>query len=668
MSSQVSSIRSGDTRLLSDVLPDWILDEQNTWDNDDFISLDALMKEQQLPRFLTQLHSIPFYRYMTRYLLNRYPELWQESPEVCHLPTEERQAAFIQLVFAEVQRNRKSKPLQNRLTQRVFSDFTANGCAADDSHIIGSLVDTDVQWDFARLREMLFGDTIHDRPLFVLAIGLRMSTEDLSSFLQKVLLRRSLDALIPEEAFLQICLQKGTGDLLSLYRALLDTYNTCVASKPRSQVQLHDAMDNDAVARLARFLAQSGTIGTITPELRKWISHYKYVLTNYDFSKRPETLRFLKLMEGVRSMLDLEIREYAEGRAEAPAGTVRIYYPPDSQLTLPAGTCFLDQDGNIVAESLQEVSTVESGQEHEITLEVFSKEPLVQPGKELEKHQPFCCQLTDDSNLILWNKSKIKKEGTKEPNGERYQRATLVGRSLAGVDIPANTEFTCGNHTLINRERFSSCYIDVPVEACRVPGKNVYPDAIPRNTIQSLQLPAKHQGIVLDIKHSRLTRRNRSETNRSLCMEYLYSATSISHHIDTLSEIAGDESFYAQLLSPILQGKRLTDTRISQLRILGAPALKRHELLTISFLYYLSPQQQAQQQQDAISSDAWEQAQYMQALVNRELTECGFHPLYLPNAYDCLLAYLTLCGEPIQTYRFLWGILRKANQEAEGSR
>ena len=41
--------------------------------------------------------------------------------------------------------------------------------------------------------------------------------------------------------------------------------------------------------------------------------------------------------------------------------------------------------------------------------------------------------------------------------------------------------------------------------------------------------------------------------------------------------------------------------------------------------------------------------------TNRDLKSCGFQGLYLVNPYDCLLAYLTTCAEPLTAFRNLWG-------------
>ncbi len=668
MSSYTASIRSGETRLISDILPDWILDEQNAWDNEDFISWEALLQEPQLHRFLTRLHPIPFYRYMTRYLLSRYPDISQEHAAVCALPAHERQNSLAQLIFAEIQQRRKSKPLQNCLTQRVYADLVANGFGTENGLLAGSLTDPQLQWDQARLREVLFSETIGERQLFLLALGLQMSMDDLTCFLQKVLLRKPLDALIPEEALLQICVEKGTGDRLRLYDELWKAYDTVTEKQPRKQVH-YDSPGNEAAARLEAFLSQSQQLSSVTPELLNWMAGYKYVLHHYDFAQRPENQRVLKLFEAVKDSLAMDIKEFDVIQAEPPVGTVRVYYDSKKPLTIPAGTLFLDKDGNAVAESLQAVSTAASDQEQEISFEVFSEYPVSGGGNGLEKHQEFNYEWPKKPRPILKNKSKIKKEGTKCPDGYYYHRATLVGMLTSGAKFPAGTKFQCGDMILINREEVSFCYLDVPVVAYRKQSDQPFPDAIPRNTITALQMPNTEN---LTIEHSRLTRRQRIDKNVSLCMEFLYGPTSIADYVQVHTKADGEAfvhpEVYAALLQPILQGMRLTDTRLSQIKKSGKPAVKRHELLTVAFLYHMVREQMEREINDpasasfTFSSDAWEQAIAMQTFVNKELETYGFHPLYLPNPYDCLLAYLALCEEPLYAYKLLWGLFRGASK------
>ena len=656
------------------------------------MEMDDLLTRPLLHEFLSELKPVPFYRYMVRYLLARYPALCPNDPET-----------LVKAVYAEIETGGKSKKLQNRLRDEALQTFAANGFGAADEQVRGSLTDPHVYWKPSRLREVLLGESIEEEKFFLLALGLGMDIEDVTVFLQKVLLRRPLDPFVPMEGLLQVCLQAECADRYGLFRHLWDTYKICaqrVQIEEERASRREKTVTDRAVAKANLWALQQKCAGSLAETLSVTEEMQDYVRTVelVDWTKLPEKQAFdqqiKKIKKAFAQMDKQETRQYSV----LPEGAIRVYYAPNSALEIPAGTEFCDAAGRVIAESVKTVSTADFAAGREISFEVFSKMPLYEKFQAVEKHQVFRCGLPGCEALRLKNKSRIKKIDVEQPDEPLYLRATLTGTVVGDVAFPRGTEFWCSvckdrkkcgktgqcEHcedaascpnckriVMINREPLSFCYLEVPVQAREPEAGEAWPEAISRNAIVSANLREEARAQITGIEHPRLTARQRADQNASLFMEYFYGPRDIGDCVDEGADLPLEA--YPRLLGPVLRGMRLSDARISELKTKGYPAVKRHELLTAVFLqramtYYKAVPEELLQEKELpehLPQDGLDQGFDLRREADRVLQEAGFYGIYLPNPYDSLLAYLSTCLYPADVYRRLWGMLRWAKQKED---
>ena len=147
---------------------------------------------------------------------------------------------------------------------------------------------------------------------------------------------------------------------------------------------------------------------------------------------------------------------------------------------------------------------------------------------------------------------------------------------------------------------------------------------------------------------------------------------SLYRYLYTPSEdlICGDNSISdknAEYLPEILDGTMFSATKLWQIEKQKEIEITRNDILTLSFLAqmaeiefdqseYMEIQANANEA-DAIRQELFEE-RYADFLIqtNRDLTACGFQGLYLADPYDCMLAYLTTCSEPLTAFRNLWAV------------
>lgn len=690
------------------VLHDWVYDEKVILSDSSFnlfMDMDDLLKRPVLHEFLSELKPVPFYRYMVRYLLARWPELCDQCLEMQEIPATKRAETLAKAVYAEIETGGKSKKLQNRLRDKVLQTFAANGFCVDDALVKGSLTDATQCWKHGRLREVLLGETIDEENLFLLALGLGMDIEDVNIFLQKVLLRRGLDPLVPMEGILTVCLQAECADRYKLFQGLWETYKTCVQQvrEEANETPRRDKTITDRTLVKAKLSAvQRKCEEALSATDCVWAEMQDYVQTveQVDWINLPENKAFDKQMKRIKKVFGKMDKQEVRQYSILPEGTIEVHYEAGSSLEIPVGTVFCDAAGNAIAESTKTVSTADFAMGREITFGVSSKMPIYEKFSPVEKHQVFRCGRVGCEEMRLKNKSRIKETDVEQPDDPVYLRATLTGTVIGDVEFAQGTEFwcrackdrkkcsqngqcetcedaaTCPNCkiiTMINREPISFCYLEVPVQACEPKAGAAWPEAIPKDAIVAAKLSEEAQRVITKISNSRLNRQQRADKNSSLFMEYFYGPKNIKDYVDEEGDLPLEE--YPRLLEPFLRGKRLTDARISDLKTKGYPSVKRHELLTAVFLqramtYYKKVPKELLEQNESLPINLPQDGQDQSFDLRREadsvLREAGFYGIYLPNPYDSLLTYLSMCLYPAEVYRRLWGMLRRAKQKKEG--
>ena len=706
MSSGNSAVKSGETRLMPEVLHDWVYDEKVILSDDSFnlfMEMDDLLKRPVLHEFLSELKPVPFYRYMVRYLLDRCPELCDQCLEMQEI-LETKRAALAKAVYAEIETGGKSKKLQNRLRDKVLQIFAANGFCVDDALVRGSLTDATLHWKHGRLREVLLAETIDENKFFLLALGLGMDIEDVNIFLQKVLLRRGLDPLVPMEGILMVCLQAECADRYKLFQVLWETYKTCVQQvrEEANETSRRDKTITDRTLVKAKLSAvQRKCVEALSANdcIRAEMQDYVQTVERVDWRNLPENKAFEKQIKQIKKAFGKLDKKDVRQYSDLPEGTIQVHYEAGSSLEIPVGTVFCDAVGNAIAESTKTVSTADFAMGREITFGVVSKMPIYEKFSPVEKHQVFRCGRVGCEEMRFKNKSRIKETDVGQPDEPVYLRATLTGTVIGDVEFAQGTEFwcrackdrkkcsqngqcetcedaaTCPNCkiiTMINREPISFCYLEVPVQACEPKEGAAWPEAIPKDAIVAAKLSEEAQRVITKISHSRLNKQQRADKNASLFMEYFYGPKDIKDYVDEKDDLGEKVDLpleeYPRLLKPFLRGMRLTDARISELKTKGYPSVKRHELLTAVFLqramtcYKEVPEEELESLPINLPQDGQDQSFDLQREADSVLREAGFYGIYLPNPYDVLLTYLSMCLYPAEVYRRLWGMLRLQNE------
>lgn len=679
MNRHQSSIRSGETRLIYEYLPEWLAGME-----DDFIQFDGLVSDTDLCNFLQELKPIPFYRYMTRYLLSRYPDTSRRLAEQLNCTTDDYKEFLAEKIFDEITVNPtdKRKPLQKEFSRLVWNAFIANGFGImqqDQLRVYGHLEKPDLLWDFSRLREALFAREIKDHTFFVLALGLNMNIQDVFVFLQKALLRRQLSPYHPNETLLQLCLERGSGNLIRLYRDLQAAYSATICHKGRSETLLPGKLLDTLLSSI-----QPGTLCQVTPELQVWLAKYKSALESPASDAASPNQAFFDLYQELNKTLGPELHNVAETQLLLPCGTVSVFVKPECNLTIPADTVFFDSDGNPIAVSTAEVSTLSWNTAQSIEVEVWAKKPIDKTSFHIPKHQTFSCIKDEKVVFTLQNKSAVKAEGAKARDGKYYLRATLEGVCNGETRLPAGTLFTYNKTEFETKTDVFFSRLPVPVEArAEAAGDDVR--FIPKNTLCSTNLPPEEQCKICNIQHPPLKRQQKGVDGVSRFLQYLYHPCAprdrdmiLGHVADAFPSMEKREAIahFVALLDPVLSGNRLTDTRRTQLKQANKPLVKRAELLTLAFLMFSIKLQTSYNTDTALpvdsffsqfsgARDAWEQASDMHDCLNSYLETYGFHALYYANSYDRLLHYLSLFENPFAAYQLLWCIYLTCKQEME---
>lgn len=646
------AIRSGFTSEYISRLPQWIQAEQNS----PFYNWDALIAQQETGDLLRRIQAVPFYRYMARYLVQRHPA------ECAALAAElglSSQDALLRAVFAEIEAAPKRKPIQKALSAMVLDDFAANGCGAGEGFVQGSLLDESVRYDVLGLREVLFGSTITDEKFFLLAIGMHMPYEDVELFLQKVLLRTGLDLWQPLETMLYLCIRHGSGSKLSLLRCLMAAYRAVrpgAAPVVTGTASLH-TMAQEAIARVTR---AHFVFDAITEEVIAFLEEYASIINTHNGYRRSSNRTFHALVEEFMALTKQDRAVFTESMREPitpyATGTVRIACT-HSDLTVPKGTRFLAEGkkegmqgvDRCVLEATETVSFPVETPSQTLTLPVKCTTPVTTNGGDFPGKTSFRADLPGLQGAQISNYSKFKAAGKKYPDGKCYLSGKLTVVCPAGTAIPKGTLFFAqGLYFESLGAVEGGVFLDIPVK-CRQEG--FY---IPKNCVQSIEnFPEAACVTAIENDTISLPRRNYL-TEGELCSYLYHPADKPNYWVSPEDEVLSPEQ-YASLLHPILNGARLTPTRLTVLNQQSRERASRKELLTAAFLCYSA---QCQFGGGDNTFDALTQLTGMLQFVNDILRGAGYHELYLPNPYDCLLSYLATCEEPLYAFKNIWGIYR----------
>ena len=651
------AIRSGFTSEYISRLPQWIEAEQNS----PFYNWDSLIAQRQTGDLLRRIRPVPFYRYMVRYLVQRHPVECKALAQDLSISSNWEEA-LIAAVFSEIEAAPKRKPIQKALATLVMADFTANGCGAGEGFVQGNLLDSAVRWDVLGLREVLFGSTISDERFFLLALGMHMPYEDVELFLQKVLLRTGLDLWQPLETMLYLCIRHGSGCKLDLLRCLMSAYRAVKPNAaPMIAVSETATLHSLAQEAVEKVTGKHFVLDGIKAEIITFLEEYAAILSTQVSYRRSSNRTFHALVEEFMALTKTDRALFTETMREPVSpyatGTVRLFYTPGACFTVPQGTVFAAQgkkEGmqgvlNCTCVTTAAVSTPDVLPQQTVTMAVKCTTPVTSETKEVPGKTLFRTDLPSLQGAAIHNYSKFKAAGKKFPDGKRYLTGKLTVTCAGGTAIPKGTLFFADGlffESLAPVE--GGAYIVLPVK-CQA--EDVY---IPKNKV-SLASPAPDTWLFTGMENDTISLPVRSSLNEGELCSYLY------HPADKPNYwvMPGDEALppeeYAALLHPILTGVRLTPTRLTVLHQQSRESASRKELLTAAFLCYCARCQLTDTEE---AFDSLTQLTGMLQSVNEVLRSAGYHELYLPNPYDCLLAYLATCEEPLYAFKNIWGIYR----------
>ncbi len=650
-----SAIRSGFTTEYIHRLPQWIQAEQSS----PFYNWDALIAQQETSELLRRIRPIPFYRYMTRYIVQRHSAECQALAQSLSITGKNWEEQLIAAVLQEVEAAPKRKPIQKSLTALVMEDFISNGCGAGEETVQGNLLDKTVQWDILGLREVLFGSTISDERFFLLALGMHMPYEDVELFLQKVLLRTGLDLWQPLETMLYLCIRHGSGNQLALLRALMAAFR---AVKPAAAPHINttSTLHTLALQAVERVTGKHFVFDGITPEIISFLEEYAGVLATHESYRRSSNRAFHSLVEEFMELTEKDRAVFTESMREPispyAVGTVRLGCT--GNLVVPKGTLFLAEgkkDGmsgvdTCVLEATETVSAGAAAPAQQLTLPVKCTTPVTASSKEIPGKTAFRTDLPCLQGAVISNYSKFKAQGKKYPDGKCYITGKLTVTCPAGTAIPKGTLFFAqGLYFESLGAVDGGMFLDVPV---RCKNEDFY---VSKNCVLSIDKDFPEKDAITSMENDTISLPRRNYlTEGELCSYLYHPADKPNYWVTEAAEVLQPEE-YATLLHPILFGARLTPTRLTVLRQNSRENATRKELLTAAFLCYTARQQLSVGNE---AFDATTQLTGMLQFVNEALREAGFHELYLPNPYDCLLSYLATCEEPLYAFKNIWGIYR----------
>ena len=621
----------------------------------------------------------------------------------------------------------KGTVLLDKIVDLTFQDFQQNGyCkpAKKQKKVYGNLsLNGAVKWDKETLREKITADSIKDSEMYGFAFGLNMSYEDLEYFLKKAFFRPGFDMWKPEDFILYITFKYAGGDKYLFWRSLTAAYEQIKKNPPMSDGEPEWLQENNfSTATIRRktdelvvkvekkyFVFSLDQDGGLPQEAVVFLrSYYSLIGAPGDYT-RTSMKEMKALLRQIEENLEDEIKDanelskkplHAEIKPDVlnprlAQGKIQVYYKLSKGLSIPAGTAFIKRSGH---------DTVKFITTDEVRVSPCCDEPLIPVELELisEDTEPKRKNKEDMSLYIkklseffcdnpalseMKNKSGFKGREKREyaavdgpdqdgqntrlvitpykdiAEGEQvHTGGTITALCREGETISEGTRFWTLNP---QGERVGFKLVRT-VEAAAV--KSIYvcctreDEVAEKNTITECSLDMRKSGIAR-ITNSRIGFRQRAgadgQEGGPLC-NYLYPEMSGGW---TYSDVLGED--YLDKLGAVLEGTKITPAKISHIRNGKKDNITRSDLITFSFLAYVSKLKKIREEQGygdemdfgrADLKDLSKRSRYSGFFqqTNKILVKCGYYELYQPNPYDALIIYLLSHNEAIDALRNLW--------------
>lgn len=628
-------------------------------------------------KLLQTLHRVPFYRYMIRYLVYTFnKELEKEAERQgmdCSQGWEERYAGCL---ISEREREAASGRLRY-LTELVWNAFLKNGCKAvgRTEKIRGNLKGTQ-KWDREDLETVLYGERISTGNFFMLAFGLHMTYEDLTLFLQKVLKRSKLNLWNVDEFLIYICFHWIKGDRMAFYQWGKENWETVPAKERIFSAPKQTAVIQTELDHILQGLEQTESqesLEDISEAASDVLAGYKYLIERKGDYRRTALKCAGQRLGEFKELCQEDMEEYLFSFKEEQKyahGNVRVVYDAEQGIRIPAGTRFSqnvkNKDGRqeTVWYTALETVSEEPLQELELDINVICTEATAKHAKNKENigYLPNKAVLETNLDGILEATAfhAIAKPVKKKTDPENDYHVTGVVRIVCvpGTIIAEGTPFYAGGYTyLAAKKTVCEAVAEVPVKCEKEDWEA---------TINQVQVCESSLKGLKRVGNTKISLRSAKDEEENRIGGSLY------RYLYTPSEdlICGDNSISdknAEYLPEILDGTMFSATKLWQIEKQKEIEITRNDILTLSFLAQMAEIEFDQSEYMEIQANANEadtirqelfEERYADFLIqtNRDLTTCGFQGLYLADPYDCMLAYLTTCSEPLTAFRNLWAV------------
>lgn len=708
----MTKIQLGRTREVTNSLKKWYNEEKKNADEDWWWGFN----KRKIQDIIASRTEIPFRSFFVRYLLSIHFDIFHplmfnnlEGSQWLNKSAEE----ILKLMEETEKLDYTHSPdIIKTLTDTVFNDFISNGFYVDNSDknlikirgsvnrgipsrgkrevrpnlwdkndLLRKIKARRISSDFINNPEYINADDV-----FAFGFGLNMTYEDLSFLMRKALRRADFNLWDWKEFLLYVTFRYAKGDLFDFYTKAKAVYEdeekTPLRSEEKNQKNISTTVikkETDTVAGLIREKYYSLSLdenGELPPEMVEYIRKYKILTENPKDYTRTVALESQKLLKqfqkNIEKLSELEgedavlmgeeTEQEAYGTAHIHAqGKVLIYYDHKLGLDIPKGTIFYKIDkktGRHIPFESQKDAKVEPREEltKEIQIEVRSIKAEKKAAVP-EMQTAFIrakTKFTSDNPYVsnITNKSKFKPSMKADKRSEIFISGKIFAECQVGKIIPEGTRFYATNAQGTEVEFISTkavkaeCVEEIWVCCCEGG------EEATKNQIIECSLPDWRQKII-EIGNSKIGFTKKTDEQKKKggkIFNYLYSKEERDIDWEDLLE-----EKYFDKLSMILEGTQLSSTKLNQIIRGKEKHITRNDLLTLSFLAYVSGQENERIEKNNTASEDYEQrmADFL-SKTNALLRKCGYFELYAPNPYDALLMCLLSSSVAITSFRNLW--------------
>ena len=642
--------------------------------------------ELPIKHILSAQKNVPFFHFMIRYLVYSFQSVLFDLPA----PSSKDLDKYVASVSEEIGYHRRKHEKADCLVEFVMQAFEKNGCVAPNSRqLYGDLTNDAMLWSARDLYQILFKKERVSLPdFFALAFGLNMPVEDVNLFLKKVFLRGALDLTNETEMLLFLALSLHRTNKRALFQQLCMKYNEAAGNDCIEPTGISTGYLKNSVEMFVRRMNnEPRPESALEDECGRFFSSYKAERRLLLPKNRSLTKQFWGLLTEFEKNNSKQITLYKKGLEadEIARGTMTIVAKDNLPVYIPKGTFFGKNEADIqpgasvcdpnICVTTEDFSIAPAKDGVETILKVRCRET----GKgNIQKKQVFTCELAALKGVRITNASLFKLPGKSNKPVEGNLRFLCP----AGTVIPKGTVFYTGE---VSFESVMS--VTVLRSGCVTVEATTPNTAFKRNSIRFLlsNFPTKEN--ILFFHNGTLSVRNinhidEEEQARNDISTYLY-----EYNLEYLShfdkELEADEGILPSFngmetaagLAALLAGSPLLAVTLTRIRVRNREAeniavvfpettgclsrngeetdgvITRKRLLTAAFLAVGSRRYEVDLPAQEVLASAV-------ADINEELREAGFHELYLPNPFDCLIAYLTICADPIEAYRTVFDLAK----------